>query len=52
MSQSGLTTAEIEANNLTRRADGLYYAPGDTDPTIDETVTGIYYGETFTPADS
>lgn len=26
-------------------------APGDQDPTIDETVEGIYDGTTFTPVD-
>lgn len=28
------------------------YAPGDEDPTIDETVEGIYDGQTFTPTNN
>lgn len=33
--------AYVRDNNLELKSDGLYYAPGDTDPTIDEMETTI-----------
>ena len=36
----------------TPKGASFSYAPGDEDPTIDETVEGIYDGQTFTPTNN